>query len=216
VPNVIRVRWTITPEITPQPWRPCSRCGEPRPFRCSGKFRLNASGKRLDAWLIYKCTDCDETWNRTVIERRTARDLESAMLAAFEANDPALVKRFAFDVAALRRSSHRVAEFGEVEVRKELLCGTRDASTATLLEISLVVPIQVSLRLDRLLATELRLSRSRIAALADAGRLRADAALGKAVRDGSRIEVVGLSTDEVNVAISDSALTGEKDTTSLS
>src|SRR5262245_61978843 len=118
--NVIRVAWTITPKTTPQPWSNCNRCGGPRPFRCSGKFRLNANCKRLDAWLIYKCTSCDETWNRPVIERRAIRDFEPAMLAALEANDPILVTGFAFDVAGMRKSPHRIAESATVEVRKEL------------------------------------------------------------------------------------------------
>jgi hypothetical protein len=198
MPNVIRVRWTIAPKIAPQPWRPCSRCGTQRPFNCSDKFRLNANGKRLDAWLIYKCTGCDENWNRAVVERRAARNLEPAMLAALEANDPALVRRFAFDAVGLRKSAHRVEEFGEVEVRKKLLDGTHGTASAISLEIALAVPISVSLRLDRLLAAELGISRSRVAALAEAGRLRTAAALSKALRDGTRIEIdlaAGINAD---------------------
>lgn len=169
--NVIRVKWTISPKIAPQPWRACGRCGEQRPFRCSGKFRLNANGKRLDAWLIYKCTACDETWNRTVIERRAARDFDPNVLAGFEANDPALVGRFAFDVAALRKASHRVEEFAEVEVRKELPDGTSASNNSASLEIGLRAPMTVPLRLDRLLASELGLARSRVEHLEECGRL---------------------------------------------
>ena len=198
MPNVIHVGWTITPKIAPQPWRPCSRCGTQRPFRCSGKFRFNANGKRLDAWLIYKCTGCDETWNRTVVERRAAREFNPAVLAAFEANDPALVRRFAFDAVGLRKSAHRVAEFGEVEVRKDLLDGTFGSDSPISLEIVLRVPIPIPLRLDRLLAAELGISRSRVAVLVEAGRLRTAAALSKAVRDGTRIEIdlaAGMNAD---------------------
>ena len=64
------------PRTPPQPWLACSRCRDIRPFRCSEKFRLNANGKRLDAWLIYRCGSCDNTWNRPVLERRNRRDID--------------------------------------------------------------------------------------------------------------------------------------------
>ena len=185
--NVICVAWTITAKTTPRPWVGCSRCGGPRPFRCSGKFRLNANGKRLDAWLVHKCVGCGDTWNYAVVERRAVRDFEPQMLAALETNDAALVRRFAFDVPALRRAAHRVEEFAEVEVRKELL-GEATAA-ARFLEVALVVPAAVSLRLDRLLAVELGLSRSRIAALAYAGHLTASGGLSKPARDGMTVTI---------------------------
>jgi hypothetical protein len=157
------------PFIYPRPWRSCSRCGEPRPFRCSAKFRLNANGKKVDAWLVYKCMACDDTWNHAVIERRGARDIRPALLAGFETNDDTLVRRFAFDLAALRKSAHRIEEFADVKIGTTLL-GEVPAHTPSL-EITLAVPLPVSLRLDRLLAAELALSRNRIAALMEAGRI---------------------------------------------
>jgi hypothetical protein len=185
--RALRVRWTIVPKIFPQPWRPCSRCGALRPFRCSEKFRLNANGKRLDAWLIYKCTTCDGSWNHAVFERRAAREVEPELLAALQANDPALVRRYAFDLAALRKGAHRVEEFAEVEVAKELIAETSGATPS--LQITLAVPVAVSIRLDRLLASELGLSRNRVTFLADAGRLVTRATLAKPARDGTEVAV---------------------------
>ena len=153
---------------------------------CSRKFRLNANGKRLDAWLVYRCTVCDDSWNHAVVERRAARDLDPAMLAAFEANDEALVRRCAFDVTALRRSAHRVEEFPEVEVHRQ---PAEMPAGPSAMEITLAVPFAVSLRLDRLLAAELGVSRGRIAGLAEAGALTTAAALNRPVRDGTRITV---------------------------
>jgi hypothetical protein len=199
------VLWTVTPSVYPRPWRSCSRCGEPRPFRCSGKFRLNANGKRLDAWLVYKCMACDGTWNHAVIERRAARDLDPRMLSALEANDAALVRRFAFDLAALRKSVHRIEEFSEIAVGKTLL-GARLVE-APILEITLTVPLPVALRLDRLLAAELGLSRNRIATLAKVRALSTSGALNKPCRDGGRV-MLDLK-DEVDVeAIRRAAISG--------
>lgn len=188
--RITRVLWTITPLEAPQPWRSCSRCGAARPFRCSGKFRLNANGKRLDAWLVYKCVDCDTTWNRTIFERRA--DMSPAMLTALQENNAALVAQFAFDIAGLRREAHHVETFGDVAVHKTVL--SEEVASVSSVEITLAVSVATAVRLDRLLSSELGLSRSRIAAMAEAGQLTASAALGKAVRNGTIIRIAGIET----------------------
>lgn len=164
----LSVRWTIAPRDCPRPVLACPTCGGDRPYHSSGKIRLNANGKRLDAWLIYKCDDCDRTWNRPFLERRLATDVPPADLAALRSGDPAFVRRLAFDLAALRHKTSVILHSEAVNVDKAATGGSADA---TGIEITLAVPYPVGLRLDRLLATELGLSRSRILALADAGRL---------------------------------------------
>jgi len=183
----LSVRWTISPKTFPQPWRSCSRCGKARPFRCAEKFRLNANGKLLDAWLIYKCAACDDTWNRVIIERRVAREIDSEMLAAFAANDAGLIRRHAFDVTALRRHAHRVDEFADVEIFKEILTDQPSIQPRLIIELAPILP--VSTRLDRLLAVELAISRSRIVAMGQVGLLTPAAALRKGVRDRTVIEM---------------------------
>lgn len=164
----LRVRWTITPQIPPQPWINCNGCGGPRAFRSSGKARLNANGRSLDAWLIYRCVDCDKTWNRTIFERRNIRDIEPRILAELQSNDPLWIRAEAFNLDALRRKAQRIDEFPECGIVKDVLCEVRDW---THLEIELTVPFPASLRLDRLLASELGLSRTRLQALHDQGAL---------------------------------------------
>lgn len=165
----LRVRWTITPQIPPQPWLSCNGCGGPRAFRASGKARLNANGRQLDAWLIYRCIDCDKTWNRPIFERRNIRDIEPRILAALQSNDPLWLQAEAFDLDALRRKAQRIDEFPECGIAKDVL---REARDWTHLEIELTVRFPASLRLDRLLAAELMLSRMRLEALHDRGVLR--------------------------------------------
>jgi hypothetical protein len=103
VSTTLRVQWTITPRTAPQPWLNCSRCRGPRCFRSGGKIRVNANGRRIDAWLIYRCTACDSPWNRPVVERREVSALGRPFLTALQANDPELVGGLAFDVAGLKR-----------------------------------------------------------------------------------------------------------------
>jgi hypothetical protein len=186
--EVLRVQWTIIAQTAPQPWLTCSRCGETRRFRSSDRVRVNSNGKRVDAWLIYKCTDCDDTWNRPVLERRPVHAIDPGFLMALSANDADVVRRLAFDLEGLRRRTDRVAEFDDVLVIKHVLSG--DATSARQLDILCVVPQPVGLRVDRLLANELGLSRSGIQRLEGSGALVAlpkGSRLRRAVRDGTRL-----------------------------
>lgn len=167
--NTLWVRWTVIPQIAPQPWLACSGCGGPRAFQSSGKVRLNANGRRLDAWLVYRCVVCDGTWNRPIFGRQNVRDLSPSVLQALHSNDPDWIRAEAFNLEALARKSQRVDEFAEIEVQKEML---GEASGWTRLKIELQASLPVSLRLDRLLATELGISRSLLHALHDGGVLR--------------------------------------------
>ena len=189
--STLRVRWTIAPAIAPRPLINCNRCGDIKPYRCSEKFRVNANGKRIDVWLIYRCLSCDNSWNFTILERRNRHDIEPARLAALESNDPALARRFAFDAAALRNRAGRVEESPDVTVRKELLNGEPGQADALALELRLEGT--TPLRLDRLLGGELGLSRSRLQALDDRRRLTVEPdgakALRKPVRDGLAVRI---------------------------
>ncbi|MEZ2221061.1 DUF1062 domain-containing protein [Rhizobium sp. RCC_161_2] len=193
--TILKVRWTINPRTAPQPWIACSCCGGLKPFRSSGKIRLNANGKKLDAWLVYKCSTCDKTWNRTLFERQNVRGLSPATLEALQTNDLSWIRTQEFDLDALRRKAQRIDEFAEADVQKEVLDGT---DSWTRLDIELAVTFPVSTRLDRLLATELGIARSRLQALHKSGKLqihpdRADA-LRRRIKDGTSI-VIDL-TDE--------------------
>ena len=189
--RTLRVRWTIAPAIAPRPLINCNRCGSVRPYQCSEKFRVNANGKRIDAWLIYRCADCDNSWNFTILERRSRRDIEPALLAALESNDPVLVRRFAFDTAALLSRAGRIEELPDVTIQKEPLDGGPEGVTVLRLELQLggTTP----LRLDRLLAGELELSRSRLQTLEDRERLTVEPdgarALRKPIRNGLAVRI---------------------------
>ncbi|MBB5662624.1 hypothetical protein GGE68_000796 [Rhizobium leguminosarum] len=142
-----------------------------RAFACSGKIRLNANGRKLDAWLIYKCLTCERTWNRPIFERRNVRDIDPAILDALQSNDPDWIRAETFNLDALRRKSLRVDEFAEFEITKEM---RHETANWTTLAIELTVPVSTSTRLDRLLASELKLSRSRLQALHGEGMVRTD------------------------------------------
>jgi hypothetical protein len=146
---------------------------------------VNANGKRVDAWLIYKCTLCDNTWNRPVLERRHVSTIDPHLLAALQANDPDLSRRLAFET--LRRRL-KVAHVDDATVRKEVV--SESPRPADRLEIVCVVPETTGLRVDRLLSTELRLSRSRIRNMQNAGHLAAcPDGLRRPLRNGLQVRI---------------------------
>lgn len=189
--SALRIHWTIAPEIAPRPLINCNRCGFVKAYRCSEKFRVNANGKRIDVWLIYRCVDCDNSWNFGILERCDRRDIAPALLAALESNDPSLVRSHAFDIVALRNQVGRVEEFPDAVVRKRVIGGIKRGAMALELRVGLEVP--VSLRLDRLLANELGISRSRLQALDERRLLTIEPdgakALRKPVREGVTIRI---------------------------
>ena len=200
--DVYQVQWTIIPLTAPQPWIACSRCGGLKPFRSSGKIRLNANGKKLDAWLIYKCTTCDKTWNRPIFERRISRELDPAIFDALHSNRQEWIRTQAFDIQALRRHAHQIDEFADVEIRKSSALPVR--SGWNILEIELIVPLPTNLRLDRLLATELGISRTSLLTLHKDKRLWIDPRhpdmLRRRIKHGSRINIDHSATLELHAA----------------
>jgi hypothetical protein len=195
-------------QTPPRPWLACSRCGGVRPFQSSGKSRLNANGKRLDAWLIYRCVACDSTWNRPLFERRNVRELARETLAALETSAPDLVRRWAFDVNDLKRRVGRVEESDDIHVEK-LVVGEQAKQRWSLIEIEMQTASAAGIRLDRLLSTELDLSRGRVERLADEGRLLIRPshrnALRRPVADGTLVTIAIAGLDD-GVAIAVAAL----------
>jgi hypothetical protein len=148
-------------------------------FACSMKFRTNAQKKRIDVWLIYRCTACDEVWNLPIFERVTTSDIPPDAFDAIARNDPALALRHTLDHARLAR--HGVTlEPPEVSIRK-----SRDedcADKAGAVAITLAIALPCGLRLDRLLSGELGVSRAQLGRLLDVGALRLSPMTRKALR----------------------------------
>lgn len=187
----LSVRWTVTPLAAPRPRLFCSGCGHTETFESSGKFRLNANGKRLDAWQLYRCRRCRTIWKRPLIERRNLRKLAPDFLRALENNDPAVAETFAFDLQALRQHAREIEISSELSVQKEII-GKQPAGAANL-EILIALPYATALRTDRLLSKELGISRKRLTVLETEKRLTAtlDASyrLRRPLADGLRIRI---------------------------
>lgn len=159
------------------------------PFHSSGKFRTNAQKKRIDVWLIYRCTACGETWNRPILERQSVGSIPPHELHAFAINDPAAATRHAFDLDRLARHSNRLEQDPAINIDKRLTCGDPRAVTSLEITIALVLPCRM--RLDGVLSRELRVPRSLLHAAHESAALSVTPAARKALRspivDGQRI-----------------------------
>lgn len=197
--GILSVRWTVTPITPPEPILFCTGCGSAKPFRSSDKFRLNANGKQIDAWLIYNCKTCGNTWNLPIYERTAVRSMDAATLASLQSNDPHLAEAVAFDVYRLRRHVHTLNEAATVEVSKQVL--SNDACSWGLLDIVFRVPLATSVRTDRLLARELKVSRAqlqRLVSVEQSGRR----FLRRPIRDEMRVSLdLEASSDRSSIAL---------------
>lgn len=73
----------------------CGGCGKKMPFASAGKFRVNANGRRLDVWLIYRCKKCGHTLNIPLYERVSPGRIPQELYEGLLDNDPALAQRLA-------------------------------------------------------------------------------------------------------------------------
>ena len=171
------------------------------PFACSMKFRTNAQKKRIDVWLIYRCSACDAVWNLPILERMGVGEIASEVFDAVARNDPALALRHAFDRTRLLRHG-TIEERPDVSIRKSQEEGCALKSGAITIALALALPC--GLRLDRLLTSGLGISRGQLGWLHDAGALRLSPATRKSLRspiaDGQTIAIDLMALDLVLAA----------------
>jgi len=175
---VLNVEWTVRRAGSPSLMRPCGRCGQPRPFRSTGKFRLNANGSRLDAWLIHACGVCGKTWNRVIFERQPVGRVPGHVLDALHSNDAA----YACSIDRSRsnsggRPSKRCTGFLLTERRQSAFSDNTQA-------VQLVIkdPDRSGVRLDKILAQGLGVSRTDVSRLAALGIVEVQGNMPKALR----------------------------------
>ena len=95
--------WVVMPTCLPLVLRRCHACASER-FRASGKFRVNAHHKLIDAWLLVLCTACGDTAKLTVLERMKVRSVRPELLDRLHGNDPGLTAELLQDPVVRRRN----------------------------------------------------------------------------------------------------------------
>ncbi|MDU1891786.1 MAG: DUF1062 domain-containing protein [Dysgonomonas sp.] len=103
--NIKQYSWEIVSENTPLLKKKCSKCKSNSHFYCSNKFRLNSQKRYIDVWLIYRCVECDETYNLTILSRTKPELIDKDLYHRFMMNDEATVWQYAFDSDIIARNN---------------------------------------------------------------------------------------------------------------
>ncbi|MDI6102094.1 DUF1062 domain-containing protein [Actinoplanes sp. NEAU-A12] len=162
----LATRWLVCPTGLPLIRRRCLNCPSAR-YRAHGKFRVNANHKLLDVWLLALCVGCGETIKLTVLERVHVRTIDPSTLDRFHDNDPGLAATLLADPGLSRRNGVALDWDGSWELRKT----TAGVPDADVIDTSVHFVQRIPLRLTRLLAVGLDVSRSEVQRLVAGGDL---------------------------------------------
>lgn len=165
-----RKKWIVTPAHLPAVIRRCTKCGKKTEYENSGKFRVNANGRLLDVWLIYRCGICGTSWNMGIYERIEPERMDSAEYRGFLENDRNLAIKYGTsrELFAKNKAVPAVTdnEYTAQTVDTPVPCKEEMWSEA---EIRLADGMKI--RTDILLAGQLGISRSRVRQLCETGRI---------------------------------------------
>ncbi|GAA4699345.1 DUF1062 domain-containing protein [Phytohabitans rumicis] len=158
--------WVVVPICLPLVRRRCHACGSER-FRPSGKFRVNANHKLIDAWLLVLCTACGETAKLTVLERMNVRSVPPDLLDRLHHNDPGLTAQLLQDPVVQRRN--RIALDWDNAWRLDT--GGSDHLDREMIDVSVRFAARIPVRPVRLIAEGCGLSRAEVERLITEGKL---------------------------------------------
>jgi hypothetical protein len=135
---------------------------------CSNKFRINANGNNIDVWLIYKCKNCDTTWNMEIFSRIKPQQIEKSLYLNFAKNDPTTAMEYAYNQSILSKNK-AVALLDDIEYAVEKV-NLRDIESG----LEIVSEFGLGLRIDRFLSEELRLPRIKVKLMLESGAITFD------------------------------------------
>lgn len=156
----------VLPTRLPLVRRRCPACASEH-FRASGKFRVNANHKLIDAWLLVLCTGCGDTAKLTVLERTTVRVIRPELLDRLHDNDPGLTAELLQDPVVQRRN--RIALDWDGAWRLDT--GGSDHRDHEVVDVSVRFAARIPVRPVRLIAEGCGLSRGEVERLVAEGKV---------------------------------------------
>ncbi|WP_432587779.1 DUF1062 domain-containing protein [Streptomyces sp. HD1123-B1] len=161
--------WFVMPTCLPIVLRRCHTCASASSgrFRASGKFRVNANHKLIDAWLLVLCTTCGETAKLTLLERTHVRSVRPELLDRLHDNDLGLTAELLQDPAVLRRN--RIALDWNDAWRLDT--GGTDHLDQEVIDVSVRFTARIPVRPTRLIAEGCGLPRAGVEKLITEGKL---------------------------------------------
>lgn len=149
--------WVVMPTCLPLVLRRCHTCAS-ESFRASGRFRVNAHHKLIDAWLLVLCTACGETAKLTVLERVNVRSVEPELLDRLHDNDLGLTAELLQNPLVRRRN--RIALDWDDAWRLDT--GGSDHLDREVIDVAVSFAARIPVRPVRLIAEGCGLSRAEV------------------------------------------------------
>lgn len=155
--------WKIEPASAFGIIRNCPKCGKKVLYGSTGNFRVNANGKCVDVWLIYQCEVCKSTYNLSILERVNPRMLDSETYRQFMENDKELAVKYGTDRALFEKNKAVIDENSiSFSVHEEIVDNVSSEDIGFKEIIHVQNPHCMKIRLDRFLALQLGVSRSKV------------------------------------------------------
>jgi len=197
--------WVIRELGLPAIVKACVSCRSAR-HHPAGKFRVNANGKLLDVWMLICCELCGRTSKIPIHERIHVQELDSKRLLMFENNDPALVRDLAMDGALAGKAAYQLDWSGTWELETGLRSSELEREDPAPLTVVIRFELPVPIRVEKLLATGLGLSRSAVRSMADSGRIRLPMAIDAKAREDFTLFVITTQPPSRDAAADQEAL----------
>jgi hypothetical protein len=163
--------WVVRELGLPAIVRACVSCRSTR-HHPTGKFRVNASGKLLDVWMLISCELCDRTSKIPIHERIHVQALDHDRLLRFENNNPAMVRQLTMDAALAGKNAYQLDWSGTWELDTDLPFYDLEGVDAAPLEVVIRFELPAPIRIGKLLTAGFGLSRSAVQRMVDSGRIR--------------------------------------------
>lgn len=158
-----RTIYIIEPEGSYKIIRNCPKCNSKSKFVNTYNFRLNANGKKLDVWLIYQCEKCKHSYNLTLFERIKPGQIEECEYKALMNNDQERALRYGMNRGLLTKNRAVIDDENlDYKINSE---NAGDIFEQGQLEIH--NPYGLRIRIDKVLAELLGISRSSIKKLVE-------------------------------------------------
>lgn len=183
--------WEIKVKNPPAIKRKCNHCSGKR-FYSSDKFRMNSQKKSTDVWLIYRCSECDRTYNLTLLSRVKPEQVKKDLFLKFSANSQDLAWEYAFSSETARKNG---VEFDYGSVDYDILhdpVSIQDilSSDNEIITFEIKTTFELGLKLSSVIRSCLGLSASQLHRITEAKAIftSRDCPLKKQkVRDGERV-----------------------------
>lgn len=160
-----KIEYEIIPKGSFWIIRNCPKCGTKTHYINTKKFRINASGNKLDIWLIYQCLECKHTLNLAIYERRKVSSIPKEEYQCFLENDERLAETYGRNMQLFRTNRAEI-DFDRLQYGLSRLNETMESGgSGDRVIITVRNPHQLKIHLEKQIAMVLGLSRNQVKGL---------------------------------------------------